>query len=791
METRILMNQRTTRSCLALCAAAVAMIVVMLSQPAIAFAQDLSAQDASSTGQNAVSYDYNATPYSPATGQDVYPGVYEAKLQENSATTTADNPQTIGIPSIADANLADAPTTESPAIIQGAAVGYEEKTGATEYKVIKERDEPYSEFKYSIMEEKGQDGTVHKKLTGFDGTYVIVRLDVEDIFSGVAPEDLGTTYLHMKQEDNQALLVDVGMNAEKNTFTGLTATASGDGVFKAGGIYRTGAYLLSELKDAINGSPFIDVILFATASNVAGADAGKEGARNGNVPLHFYLDKIKDYNPSLVYDPQSTDPNHVANCLKKFYDETKAVGAKVSNYVVKGSDLALETMVENSGGADGTATTYWSLHKSMEKPYYDQEIDKSPNDPNCGRTVKLMSEVAVIDTMDLEGTYANNLKKRTLDVNSFDIQVAKNSASDNTGFILKNAWLKIADLSKTTGAEFAIGNNAKMVIDQGGKLIIDETCQLEVEWDGGTTAPGQKADTLGNGSIDLRTGGEIENNGVISIEGTEGKPLQPGTSPPTERGYGEFTIRQGATLTNNGTMVVNGRLYNLGTLVNNGKYDDVIVSNDPDKGRFEYHRGIQVGWKDDVTQPGVMMGELHNGQDRTGATFVDALLRNIGDILLAPGKLLNYSTIINEAGAHIYLAAAEEAIIPIEPDPAAPTVTYKRIKLNSPVGSVIENHGTIINRGEIVPASVELLDNTGYGKLTVPGNHPELFKLLNYGTIINEGFIWGWGTPGMDGNDGLANTGDELALGLIAGALAAFAASSALLVLAHRRLRSR
>ena len=85
-------------------------------------------------------YDYNAGLYDAASGN--YTGVYEATLNKNNAAD-----ETIGMPSIADSNLADAPTTESPAIIQGAAVGYENKTGATEYETIKERLDPYAEFK--------------------------------------------------------------------------------------------------------------------------------------------------------------------------------------------------------------------------------------------------------------------------------------------------------------------------------------------------------------------------------------------------------------------------------------------------------------------------------------------------------------------------------------------------------------------------------------------------------------------------------------------------------------------
>ena len=111
----------------------------------------------------------------------------------------------------------------------------------------------------------------------------------------------------------------------------------------------------------------------------------------------------------------------------------------------------------------------------------------------------MISEVPIVDGITFEGTDENHLRKRTLDVNSFDVQVANNTAKDkNTysdGITLKNAWLTIADNSNTTGAEVAIGNNAQFVIDKGGKLIIDETCQLEIEWDGATTTPAANGKT--------------------------------------------------------------------------------------------------------------------------------------------------------------------------------------------------------------------------------------------------------------------------------------------------------
>ena len=209
-----------------------------------------------------------------------------------------------------------------------------------------------------------------------------------------------------------------------------------------------------------------------------------------------------------------------------------------------------------------------------------------------------MSEVAVTENLTIEGT-TENPKKRTLDVNSFDVQVASNTAGAgdgySDGFTLKNGWLTIADNSNTTGAEMAIGNNAKFVIDDGGKLIIDDTCQLEIEWDGATTTPATdgstpaQQDVLNNGQLDLRAGGEIVNNGIISIEGTEGKPIQPGSgqSGSSEKGSGEMAIAEGATLTNNGALVVYGKLNNLGTLINDGSIMPATVALLDNTGGFD------------------------------------------------------------------------------------------------------------------------------------------------------------------------------------------------------------
>ena len=702
-------------------------------------------------------YTYDAALYD-ADGN--YPGVYKTAVQKNSATAEAS--PTIGIPSINDATLADCPTTESPAIICGTAVPFADQENARAFQPCSARVAPYSYFKYSIMDQQGTDGQTLKKLSGFDGTYVIVRIDVSDLWAG-APEG---SYLHISQDKNNALLVAVGMDTIAGTagidgrdqwgncsFSNLFAVTGADGTATGQQYQRkTASYKLSEMKDADGidtATPYLDVILFSTASIVSGADAQKEGALTGDVELSLYIDQTADYDPATNWDPTSQDTTLADKCFKKFYDESKAPeGTQISRYTVKGSELHLETMVESSDGnlpgGDGTHATYWSLEKSLEHSYYDQAIDKDKADPNCGRTIKLMSEVPVIDSLALEGASATELKKRTLDVNSFDIQVANNSSPAEgeytSGLMLKNAWLKIADLSNTTGAELAIGNNATMTIETGGKLIVDETCQLEIEWDGATaqTAEGTattSTDVLNNGSLDLRAGGEVQNDGVITIEGTEGKPYQPdasGTAPESAKGHGELTICEGATLTNNGCFMPNGALYVQGTLVNNGKFnDDPIVSNDPDKGLFTYHRGIQCTWKDDVTQSNVIYGGIYVGMDKTWEkTYANAVLTNYGDILLCPGELVNEATIKNMPGGHIYSCATDKAIVPIEPDPNNPTVTTKEVFFDEPKCGSIYNWATIDNQGVIRPAQVTVSNNGSLGDIVVPGNYGDWFALI-------------------------------------------------------------
>lgn len=93
------------------------------------------------------------------------------------------------------------------------------------------------------------------------------------------------------------------------------------------------------------------------------------------------------------------------------------------------------------------------------------EADVGKTDACSGRTVKIISEVPVTEQLNLEGADADHLRKHTLDLNSVDIQIAKNTKADqltySDGFLIKNAWLTIADKSNATGAELAIGNNAR------------------------------------------------------------------------------------------------------------------------------------------------------------------------------------------------------------------------------------------------------------------------------------------------------------------------------------------
>ena len=770
-------------------AMAAVLLVAGLAVPAIAFADEGLTTSGLVGTQERPTYTYDAAEYDGAPGGDggAYPGVFKATL--DPATEQAGTTPTIGISCIADATLT-VPTTKSPAIICGSAVNwYEPDKAKTKEQIEAEGKEnarmftapspnrvaPYSYFKYTVtnvMEADGKtpklgpDGNPINKLTGFDGTYVIVRIDVSALWAGVAEADRDKSYLHISQDKNNALLVAVGMDkiGERYcSFSNLYAGADG----KATTQYqrKTASYKLSEMYDADGKdttTPYFDVVLFSTASIVSGADAQKEGALNGDVELSLYIDQEERYN-DVVWDPANQEPTHAAECFARFYNEDKATEANARKYVVKGSDLALETMVANSDGnlpgGDDTHTTYWSFTKSLQDTFYDQEIDERNDDEGCGRTIGLMSEVPVVDNLELIGESATKLRKRTLDVNSFDIQIANNTSQQEgqytSGLALKNAWLMIVDNNNTTGAELAVGNNATMTIDTGGKFIVGETCQLEIEWDGATTQPaaeGQQAaaaDILNNGALNILEGGEVRNDGVITIEGTEGKPYQPGSqqqASEASKGQGEMTICKGATLTNNGCFMPNGSLYVQGKLVNNGHFnDEPLVSNDPDKGQFTYHRGIQCTWKDDVTQSNIVYGGIFVGMDKTWSTVnAEALLENNGDIVLCPGVLVNEGILKNMPGGCIYSCATDKAVIPIEPDPNNPTVVTKEVLFDEPKGSYIYNWSKFENHGVIRPAQMTVTDTGSLGALVVPGNYDDWFSFTSFdgSSFTGQGFIY-------------------------------------------------
>ncbi|MBQ6928411.1 MAG: leucine-rich repeat protein [Oscillospiraceae bacterium] len=560
-----------------------------------------------------------------------YPGVYYVKA------VPGDSNATIGIPSL-DKNTLNVPTTESPAIIMGAAVPYEVKTGPTEFTQISGGAlyPPYSYFCYNIIDEQGPDGTWHKKMSGFDGSYFLIRVDVSELIKD-APAG---SYLHVKQEGNKALMAS--LLYEKYD------AAAGRGSFSDALGNKTVVYAIDNggvsMKDK-DGSdrtvPYVDVIVYSSGTLVAGADTGSTApdAQSADFALKFYIDKTPDYNPSLDYDPNNqstTTPTHAEQVMAKFYDESKAKDAQVTSYTIKGNDLEIEIM-----NNEHSPRQFWSLRKAMG------HYNNSP--------IKMICEVPV-----LEGLLIDGGRNVIFDVNSFDIQIANHQQSGAAALTVRNGTLKVMDSFNTTGAELAVGNNARMSIEAGGTLIIDETCQVEVEYDAASVTPGTDPVTYDFGVISIGNGGHIINNGVISIEGTEGKPIDPAAPTIRDMKAAELHIEEGGKLTNNGCVLVYGGLYNLGTIENNGRYNDTIESNDPDKGQFTYHKGIQIAWKDDVTQSGVLMGQFNNGDYQK----TTAAVTNNGDIVLMPGFLENYGTLENTASGNVYLCAVDEAVIP-------------------------------------------------------------------------------------------------------------------------------
>ncbi|WP_407384848.1 dockerin type I repeat-containing protein [Ruminococcus sp.] len=726
---------------------------------------------------------------------DGVPGVYEVKATVGDRMD-GDSPKTIGIPDIAKQNLTDGSTTEAPAIIMGSANGFETKTGPVEWTMNEGLTEddivaPYRYFRHRVIDEKITDAdgnvSIHKKASGFDGTYYIIRVDVSDLIDG------RTGYLHVKQESNKAIIAMAGMQGGISTGisgrnedgtqktntpvidettghwfidgkdTGIAADVNntslsyvdvdgnwcvygagfGDGLggnTRAFSIADNGA-ALKDTTGKYQTKPYVDIIVNSSGKLSAGADTGSSTAPSADIKLSMYVDNTWDYNPELSYDPTSTDVDHAKKIMAKFYkDEAFTAENNAASYIVKGSDMEIDVDTRNL--KDGYyVDEYWSLEKAMANPEYNTH------------TIKLICEVPVLEGLTIGGT-ENNYRLVTLDVNSFDIQIANHSTTGAAGLTVKNyATLRLTDESRTSGAELAVGNNASMEVETGGTLIIDESCQLEVEYDAATQTQGGGEQTpstpdLTNGVITVHSGGKIINNGVINIEGLEVKPLQPSQqeqeqqqSTKTDMKASNILIEAGGSLDNYGCISLKGNLYVLGTINNYGKYDDVISAQDPDKGTINYHKGIQLSWKDDVTvldeatqkykvNSDVVPGTLFIGSDAEGNKNTNAEFNNYGDIVLVPG-ILNidgkFSNLANGEvlyAGHLYVCDVTEAVVPINPDPKDPTKTEERRELAEPYPSVVNKgeSAAVTNNGVIAKAEVKILSNGILGELTQKEN---------------------------------------------------------------------
>ena len=684
------------------------------------------------TPAQSFAYDYSAQP----SEQPGYPGVYFVKAKKGADKAT------IGIPSLDknSAKLENGPTTESPAIIMGAAVPYEKRVGFTEFERIDGGSlyPPYSNFRYTITNEQNLNGTgTHKKMSGFDGSYVFIRVDVSEVIQD-APQN---SYLHVMIEKNKALMPSVIHVDWKDPdgFAAFTDTAFGT---KAA-VYSlaNNAASLKDKTGADTDTPYIDLLIYSSGTLVAGADTGSTApdAMSADFGLKMYVDETQYYNNTTYdpnYQPKQGEPTMAQLMLAKYYKDDQPTDA---SYKIIGNDLELEIMVDKN-----KPTEYWSLRKALAY----QSYDKVP--------IKMICEVPVLTGLTIEGHHV------IFDVNSFDIQIANHQTTGEAALTVQNGILELTDSFETTGAELAVGNNASIFVKSGGELIITPKCQLEVEYDAASAAPGSGTTPpdYNVGVLTIENGGKITNNGVITIEGTEGKPLDP--LNPTARGEmkeAKVTIEEGGTLENNGCLLCNGALYNKGTLINNGKYDDTITTQDPDKGSFTYHKGIQLSWKDDVTQKSgnseasgsgettqksVTMGHLHNGAE-TGGTNNGARIENNGDIVLVPGVLNNYAILENTKDGNIWICGVKEAVIPIQAKVWQPSITEKRIKFEYPITSDMLNFGQaeLTNAGTIGAAEVAIVSNgrTGNKKQVTEGEMFEAAFFSNVGHMVNSGDV--------------------------------------------------
>ncbi len=725
-------------------------------------------------------------PAQPATvspdSEEILPGVYTVTAEVGASKDTA----TIGIPSVAKQNLENNATTELPAIIMGAAVNYEIKKGGTDYEKRSADSEliaPYSYFRYTITEEPDPNGSgTHLKLGGFDGSYYIIRVDVSKIIAAAEAKEqarrtaagetldgsedlLANKYLHVMQTDNKALLVATGMNGTSYVLADPQKT----GCKSASYSLANGAEAMKDTTGSDRDNTYLDVILLSSAKNVAGADQGKGEAPVADVSLSFYVDEVEDYFPDLQpLDPNQTytwpmevkvgvdeegndimqtfqdEPAYNKGLLGKFYDENNATEENLAtSYLVMGSDLEIDAAVdphEQQSGDQQTSSGSEKQFRSIDwlaeataadNPMMFWSMTKAFEDPNCdSHDIILICEVPVMEGMAISGEGRSVI----LDVNTFDIQIANNVEQGAAGLTVGGgATLRIKDGSNTAGAELAIGNNATMLIEEGGTLIIDESCTTEAEYDAATavdpaTDPNKN---LANGEILIKDGGTLINEGVVNIEGTEGKPVDPAQPVVTDMKTADIVVEPGGQFDNMGCLSLKGALFVLGTLNNYGKYADTLVKGDPDKGTVTYHKGIQVTWKDDVTRAGVVPGVLNVGIDGAGKVYKDAVLNNYGDIVFVPGTLNLYGTLNNvknpDAAAnyagHIYVCTVDEAIIPITPTKEEPNIYEKTIQLDEPQYSAINQFGTLNNEGGVIrKGRVYLVHNGELGKLVEYGD---------------------------------------------------------------------
>jgi hypothetical protein len=641
---------------------------------------------------------------------------------------------TIGITEVNNATVANEPTDKKPAIIMGAASPFEWKVAPCEFAGdtnAANTTVPYKYFRYTITEEQNINGAggTHKKMSGFDGTYYIVRVDISKFFDAYQAGSVGR-YLHFRQKNNKALMV-VPFQPEKyrNSAAGETFASAGT---------QVGVLDLADKSvfvDDSTGVPYIDVIMYSSGLLVAGADTGSTTAQfQADFPLEMYVDNEGDYLPGVAFDATAASPD--ANkwptygdyYMTKYYtDEKKAAGQGYTNYTIKGSDIEISILDGPVNPNEGTQK-FWSLAKAMGSPIFAER-----------RPIKLICEVPILEGLSVEG------RNLLLDVNSFDIQIANHNSTGAAGLTVANGSMELMDSFQTTGAELAVGNNASMVIKNGGKFIIADTCQLEIEYDAASTPAGETpATTLNSGVITIEAGGIIENRGIITIEGKEGKPIDP--TAPVNRDMQEavFNILPDGTLVNSGALVINGAFYNMGTIDNRGRYAETISSKDPDKGIYTYHKGIQIAWKDDVTQDGSSVGHIENGikdNGDQGYTYNrNAKIINSGDIVLSPGYVGNYGIIDNTADGVIYMCPVSEAIIPLQLT-YDPLTTEKRVQLGYTMPSSLINdaQATLNNAGRIVTANIEIVNNGRTGTITEAVHDEMVFS--NDGTINNSGNI--------------------------------------------------